>query len=232
MEKSDKEAKNAWPVKSILVAVVVLAFMFMFKREIGQILMRMTSFEIEHGEKGTSVKFTTPIGETLVSNTAPTPEAQAKAGGTELKVESRNAYRLSWPKNGKWTENKELAAPFGLDLYLGYHRNINQFNPNINVVVDKNAGTLKIEEYLRTNQELMRNMGWEISDSRFDEATQSGVQIVRNRNMFGGLYQIQRVILKNGTAYVATASKLEYGDSEDDALYAEMRDILNSFAVT
>jgi hypothetical protein len=62
-----------------------------------------------------------------------------------------------------------------------------------------------------------------------DPATQSGVRVTRHTGVQGMLYQIQRVIVRGGVAFVVTASKLEQADAP--GLYEQMGQILNSFRV-
>lgn len=223
-------------VKWIVGGVIAIVGMVLFKEPLTKLLDRAENVEITTtGVKVSTVK--TPLGETVVSNKGvqpiAVPGATAKPGGPaqpgegfQTTRDSEAGYAISWPANGRWTNETEAARQFGARLVLANRSAaMGSFVPNVNVVVTPDAQGVDVAQYLSQTARTLTSMGWEVSAQQADSATQSGVLVTVNRQM--GTAQIQRVVLRNGVSYVITASRAD-GDTRED-LYAAMGQILNSF---
>lgn len=224
-------------VKWIVGGVIAIVGMVLFKEPLTKLLDRAENVEITTaGVKVSTVK--TPLGDTVVSNKGVQPAAApgaaaAKPGGPaqpgegfQTTRDSEAGFAISWPANGRWTNETEAARQFGARLVLANRGGaMGSFVPNVNVVVTRDAQGVDVAQYLSQTARTLTGMGWEVSAQQADSATQSGVLVTVNRQL--GTAQIQRVVLRNGVSYVITASRAD-GDTRED-LYAAMGQILNSF---
>jgi hypothetical protein len=121
-----------------------------------------------------------------------------------------------------------LAQRTGSSLVLRHTSNYGNFVPNVNVRVEP-VGNASVDEWMQAGNQGMAALGFELVDAQTDPASQSGVRVMRHRDLQGVLYQIQRVVIRNGQAIYVTASMLEQHAAP--GVYAAMGQILNSFSV-
>ncbi len=114
--------------------------------------------------------------------------------------------------------------------FIAYHQGFADFVPNVNVTIEQ-VGSISVQKWMKLGQSALQQLGFTIVQTQFDASSQSGVRVMRHQKIAGVLYQIQRVIIRRGFAYVATASKLEVDNQVFPDLYEEMRQILNSFQI-
>ncbi|RZS58204.1 hypothetical protein [Sphaerotilus mobilis] len=245
-------ARTDWtgPAKWAVIGIVTLAFMAMFKGEIGQLLRGAE--EVSVGGDGVKLKIrtvSTPLGDTVLSSQGqPLSRPAGVAGpGTNngagqppatpapLPSEQQTVFTdpqtgatLAWPRNGLWVREDALAQRTGSALVLRHTSNFGNFMPNVNVRVEP-VGTASVDDWMALGNQGMAAMGFELVSAQTDPATQSGVRVMRHRDVQGVLYQIQRVVIRNGQAIYVTASMLEQHAAP--GVYAAMGAILNSFAV-
>ncbi len=238
--KSEQRSPDQWtgPAKWAVIGVVAITFMVMFKSELGNMLGRAEEVSVS-ADGGVTVKLATvktPLGETVLSNTgaeltqpgaqgkpAPLPES-AMAQYTDPSY----GYSLAWPQNGNWLRDDAIAQQFGAALVVRHRQAYGNFTPNVNVTLEQ-VGGLTVDTWMQAGNATFAAAGFQLVSMQTDPATQSGVRVTRHTGVQGVLYQIQRVIVRNGVAFVVTASKLEQADAP--GLYEQMGQILNSFQV-
>jgi hypothetical protein len=145
--------------------------------------------------------------------------------GEALETHDGGALLLSWPSTGDWRLDPVSTAQLsyaGVKLVLRYRDLIDGFNPNVNVSVET-VGSLSYEEWLEAGNLAFESMGSHVLESKSDPVSQGAVRVVLSPN---GLYQIQRVLIGNGLAYVVTASTMQTGGG---IISHQMLTILNSF---
>ena len=231
------------PVKTIVVAVVVIAFMVIFKRELGGLLERTSDFKIS--AEGVVIKAVvktveTPIGTTEVSVVplAKSPQSSTGVHGTTY-VNTEYAFQISWPNAKDWTPDealgaqlhKKLGLPATVDIPIVILSNtpIDRFRPNINVVVEK-VGDMSIQDYMAATKDSLVAQGWEVLSTSVDPKTRGGVIVFINNTGGERIYQFQRIAMNKGNAYVITASQVPKADLSQ-GLKQGLGDIVNSFRV-
>ncbi len=248
--KGGEAGTNDWtgPAKWAVIGVIALAFMAMFRAEIGQLLRGAE--EVTVGGDGVKLKIrtvSTPLGDTVLSSQGQplsqgAPAAVAQPGATPqpvpanplpseqqtVFVDPQTGATLAWPRNGKWLREDALAERTGSALVLRHVSNFGDFVPNVNLRVEP-VGNAGIDDWMQQGNQGMAALGFELVSAQTDPATQSGVRVMRHRDVQGVLYQIQRVVIRNGLAIYVTASMLEQHAAP--GVYAAMGAILNSFAV-
>lgn len=230
-----------------VIGVVAITFMVLFQDEMKGLLS--STEELSVTTEGVKLKVrtvSTPLGKTVLSDkaapieTAAAPSAAAGAAGPGVSpapagravthwTDPTYGYSISWPAGGNWIKDDALAQQIGVAMIIRYHQSFGNFTPNVNVTIE-NTGPMSVRQWMQIGQPILQQMGWELADMQMDEATNAGVRVMKNPNIPGGLYQIQRVILKNGLAYVVTASKLESDSGAFPDMYQRMGEILNSFS--
>jgi len=227
------------PVKWIMLGVVIITFMLIFKTELGGLLERTSDLKIS--ATGVEIKtLDTPIGQTQVSvvPVAPTPQATTGVQNTTY-TNTEYGFQISWPNNRDWTPDETIGRQFlgnmnmpaTVDIPFAVISNniVDNFRPNVNVVVEK-VGQMPIQQYLSLSEQSLRQQGWKVLSSSVDPRTNGGVIVLIN-NMFGqDLYQFQRYAMGNGNAYVVTASQVPQGDLSQ-GLKDDLASIINSFRV-
>lgn len=227
------------PVKWIVIGVVIIAFMLIFKSELGGLLERTTDVKIT--TSGVEIKtLDTPIGQTQVSVVPVSPEPQATTGiRNTTYTDTQYGFQISWPNNREWTADQDIgrqllgnmALPATVDIPIAIISNnvVDNFRPNVNVVVEK-VGQMGIEEYIELSKQTLRAQGWQLLSSSVDSATNGGVIVLINNSFGQDLYQFQRYAMGNGNAYVVTASQVPQGDLTQ-GLKDDLSSIINSFRV-
>jgi hypothetical protein len=226
------------PAKWVVIGVVAITFMVMFRSELASLLGRAEEVNVS-ADSGVTLKLrtvATPLGETVLSNTG-TELTQPNAQGKPVPLpESALAqytdplygYSLAWPQNGNWQRDDSLTQGYGPALVLRHRQSHGNFTPNVNVTMEQ-VGGVTIDDWMRAGNASLAAAGFQLVSLETDPATQSGVRVMRHTGVDGVLYQIQRVVLHNGVAFVVTASKLEQIDAP--GVYEQLRQILNSFRV-
>lgn len=118
---------------------------------------------------------------------------------------SDKGYTIEIPDNGDWKFNSAVAREFESDLIIQYKQPIDNFTPNVNIIVIENSG-FSITDVIRINERNFRNIGFENVRSEIDEGENSGY--ITYENYFSGLrlQKIQRYLVGKDYAYLATAS--------------------------
>jgi hypothetical protein len=225
--------RKAAMTKWIVFGVVIIVFMFLFRGQIEKILDRTEQISIT--KDGLEIKtVSTPLGQTVLSNEAAGINDESEQPVSQSYVDNDFGFEIDWPQNGSWTPDPAtaltLSQTYGttFPLYLAFHQSIDGFVPNINIIVGSTEGQSMID-WLENENATLVQAGWEIVSSQIDEQTQSGVRVISNKNMFGGLYQVQRFLFRGDFAYVVTASKLMNDNNTFPHLYNDMLYIINSF---
>ncbi len=248
-------ARADWtgPAKWAVIGIVALAFMAMFRNEIGQLLRGAE--EVSVGGDGVKLKIrtvSTPLGETVLSSQGqplklPAPAVARPADGTAagdgpasgviapqvttaqvVFTEAGTGATLAWPGNGMWQRDAPTEKLSGAALVLRHRSNVGNFIPNVAMTVEA-VGNFTVDDWMQMGNSGMALLGYELVSAQTDPATQSGVRVMRHRDVQGVLYQIQRVVIRNGQAVYVTASMLEQHAAP--GVYAAMGAILNSFAL-
>jgi len=241
----DKPASGAakLPVKWIVLGVVAIAFMLIFRSQLGGLLERTSDLKIT--TEGVVLKaevktVETPLGKTEVSAVpvVKTPQTITGVRGTTY-VDMERGFQISWPNDRDWTADqnvgkqllRQMGAPATVDIPIAILSNtlVDNFRPNVNVVVEK-VGQTSIQDYVALNKQNLVAQGWEVLSASVDPETRGGV-IVLISNMSGTkLYQFQRYAVNNGNAYVVTASQIPQSNL-NQGLKQDLADIINSFRI-
>lgn len=243
---SSSTGRTDWgaAAKWVAVGVVAIVFLVLFRDELKG-LIRDTK-EVEITKTGVSLKTVrTPLGDTVLSDRgavltpvglAPIPQAAAGAkpppalAGRETFTDPDHGFSISWPGNGEWSRNDAMRDQMGmgtmLRLLVHYREPYAQFTPNVNIVAEP-VGDLGIDAVMQRSAQGLTSLGWQVREQQVDAPTASGVLVVFNPAMSGGLFQVQRIVVRNRTAFYITASKLESDPRPEP--YAQMGEILNSF---
>lgn len=224
-------------LKWVVIGVIVLAFLGLFRAEISRFLDRIGSIEVEKGKIEIRT-VQTPLGRTEVSSVTITPAEALVPGvhGTTY-VSDRYGFQISWPDNAHWTADENVGTTLlkqlggvslaAVPIVILDNELVGNFRPNVNVVVEP-VGSVSIHQAVDPLVTRMGQSGWQVLSSEVDEATQSALVVVLNPN-FGGLYQIQRLVMASGRLFTVTASQLPPADQLGTRLRADLLSILNSF---
>jgi hypothetical protein len=216
-------------LKWIIVGVLGITFMFLFRGELSEMLNKAEKVTI--GPEGVSIQtktIQTPLGETIVSG-PPTMETAGIQPGTAPDFQSPRGYAINWPQDGSWSSHPDLATAMNVELVIGYNRSWGDYVPNVNVTIE-NAGTPSIREWLTMSNPKIELYGFSVISSEVDESNNAGVRVVKGF-MFGyEANMIQRIIINQGLAYVATATR-PVSLNADPQLWQDLNDILNSFRI-
>lgn len=234
---------KTFPVKWIVLGVVAIAFMLIFKSELGGLLERTEEFKITP-TGGLEIKtktVETPIGETEVSVVPVAPAPQARTGiQNSTYINTEFGFQISWPNNVDWradenfgrTMLESMGFPPSVEIPITIFSNnvVDGITPNINVTVER-IGQMSIGEYMAATEQNYAMMDVEIVSSSVDPATDGGVVVAMNY-MFGEpLYQFQKIAIANGYAYIITATQVPKGDTLTQGLKQDLASIINSFRV-
>ncbi len=242
MANEESKNKNDWAssVKWIVIGVITLTVVFLFKKEISQLLGRADTIEIS--DKGLKIKTVqTVLGNAEVSNVTVKNTAIAGDGIQDTSfISRRHMFQISWPHSGNWIANttmskalmQQMGFPSTVDMPLIIMKNevSGNFRPNVNVVVES-IGTMTTTEYMNRSVQILQQQGWRILTKDIDEDTHGGFISFFNNNLGYTLFQFQRYAIANGKAYIITASQLPPQDSFSQSLRQELLSILNSFRV-
>ncbi len=216
-------------LKWIVVGLLGIVFMVIFRSDISDLFKNAE--EVSFGPDGVkiSTKTTqTPLGATIVSG-PPTLETVGSILQSSAQYQNPNGYSISWPQDGSWSSHPELAQSFGADLVIAYNRTWGDYVPNVNITIEASP-TNSIRQWMQMSNPVVSSMGFTVTDVTFDEASRSGVRVMRGNFLGFEADSIQRIILDQGRAYVATATR-PISLSADPQLWEHLRYILNSFRV-
>lgn len=229
-DDNNKNAFSAAHLRWVVIGVLGLAFMLIFKDDVSHVLKGVEKVSIKSDGITIETKTVeTPLGKTIVSG-PPTIETAGITQQTAPSYSSAQGYSINWPQDGSWTSRPDMASNFNLDLAIAYNRSWGDFVPNVNVTIEPSP-TDSIQEWINMSNPLFEQLGFTVTDVQLDAASSSGVRVI-NGNFFGTeTNQIQRIILSNGRAYIATATR-PTNLVADEALWRDLNNILNSFRVT
>lgn len=229
MSDDTKNTFSPAHLRWIIIGILGIAFMFLFKDDISHILKGVEKVSINEG--GITIEtrtVDTPLGKTIVSG-PPTLETAGITAQTAPSYSSAQGYQINWPQDGSWSSRPDMANNYNLDLAIAYNNSWGNFVPNVNVTIEPSP-TSSIQEWIDMSNPMFESLGFEVSDVVLDEASSSGVRVIHG-NFFGtDTNQIQRIILSNGRAYIATATR-PTSLVADEALWRDLNNILNSFRV-
>lgn len=213
----------------VVIGVLGITFMVIFKDEVSHMLKGVEKVSI--GADGITIEtrtVQTPLGKTIISG-PPTVETAGITQQTAASFQSPQGYSLNWPQDGSWSSKPDLARSLNLDLAIAYNRSWGDFIPNVNVTIEPSA-TMSIQQWIDNSNPLFEALGFSVADVHVDTASRSGVRVIRG--YFYGMETdtIQRIILGNGRAYIATATR-PTSLIADETLWRDMNNILNSFRI-
>lgn len=226
----------SWPV---IILIVVL----FFRDEIRALLK---------GEK--IEKIETPFGKIKFSKIVDTPLGKMELSGLAVKTNTvgltvldgiqetyvGDNFLISWPSNS-WSNNEEdraslqkslLSSTQKLSIVIMKNEKIDNFNPNINVIVDF-VGNLSISHYIDQTIKQMEKFGSTVMEPpQIYEDLHAGFIHLHNDKLLPSipLRQFQKTIIVSGRAYVVTASIAHNTIIAGNInISKELMDILNSF---
>jgi hypothetical protein len=227
---SQKSGLSSSQLKWIVIGVLGIFFMLMFREQIANLLDN--SQEVKIGQEGISVvtkTVDTPFGETIVSG-PPTPETAGITPQALPDYQSPKGYLINWPQDGLWVSMPDFAQTLGVDYAVVYAPAIGkQFAPNVTVITQPSQG-MSIQQIMQSLQNDVSEMDLQVVDVQIDDVNKSGV-ITVSGNLWGvQIDGVQRIILHQGYAYIATAM-LPIALRGDTAVTQGINQILNSFRV-
>ena len=234
-EKSAAD-KTTGVVRWVVIGVLGLAFMLLFRAPITEFLGRASSVKIS--KEGVEIKSAdTPLGKTQVSMVeGPAPQQNGIQGTTY--VSQQYKFKISWPDNVHWSASEtwgeqlrqRLAMPPTVHMPIAIVQAgaTGSFAPNVNVVVEE-VGFLTIQQYTESARTGLLQQGWAVRSMNFDPATQSALLVLQRDFGTGDVYQFQRIAVRDGRAYVVTASNLPPSNALTPTLRSDLNGILNSF---
>ncbi|MHC5066541.1 MAG: hypothetical protein ACYTG5_21505 [Planctomycetota bacterium] len=223
------EGLTAKHLRWIVVGVLGIAFMILFREELSDLIKGAEKVEI--GPDGISITTrttTTPLGETIVSG-PPTRDTAGIRPQTPPSYRSPKGFAINWPQDGSWTSHPQFARMIGTEIAIAYNRTWGSFVPNVNVTIEPSLG-LSIKEWLTVSNSKLQMHGFSLESCEVDERANSAVRIVRGGYSGMTADLIQRVILHEGRAYIATAAR-PLQVAADPQLWRDLNQILNSFRV-
>jgi ActR/RegA family two-component response regulator len=124
----------------------------------------------------------------------------------------------------------DFAQTLGVDYAVVYAPAIGkQFAPNVTVITQPSQG-MSIQQIMQSLQNDVSEMDLQVVDVQIDDVNKSGV-ITVSGNLWGvQIDGVQRIILHQGYAYIATAM-LPIALRGDTAVTQGINQILNSFRV-
>lgn len=216
-------------LKWIVLAFLGVTFMIIFKNEISEKIKGPG--EISIGPSGISITtktIETPLGQTIISG-PPTIETAGITKDTPPNYQSPKGYLINWPQDGSWQSRPDMAKMLNLDMIIAYDRSWGEYVPNVNVTIEPST-TSSIRQWLDRSNQMLPLMGFNVINEELDIPSKSAVRIVHG-NFFGlEADAIQRVILNQGLAYIATATRPRNFHT-DPKLWQDLNNILNSFRV-
>ena len=238
--ESSPKAGGAAYIKWVVLGVIALAFMALFQKELGRLLDRTSDLSIT--SSGIQIKTVdTPLGKADVSAVV-VKESEAPATGIQGTRYTSRQYKLqiSWPDASKWSASEstgqalakqlELPPTISIPIVILHNEVVSNFRPNVNVVVEK-VGSMPIREYIDATVQGVSKMGWHVLSTSVDPATNAGFVVLLNKSFGSDIYQVQRIVMAHGNAYVVTASQLP----PDNVMSAQLREdllaIINSFRI-
>lgn len=224
----------SWP--TILLVIILI-----FRRHIIQLMndlnKRLTEANLEISKFKLSLKTTkTPIGETDVSVQETKPTKDINEGIFCTYTSSQYKFKISWPKG--WIANIDLdqatisqfniPPPMNIPIIITKTDRIGDFRPNINITVE-DCSNITVDQYMHISTQKMKELGWKIYSSEIDENSHSGLLVYSQVGPLGRIFQFARMVLRNGLAFVVTASELPSEEQLTAQTSEELLNILNSF---
>jgi hypothetical protein len=242
MENNESSGKksplvDSASVKWIVLGVVVLTALFLFKDELKSFIRE--SEEIGISSSGITLKKTkTILGESAVSVATVEAKNAKQDGVSGNSFTSReHKFAIDWParswypdlESGKYYLG-QIGNPPGLmmPIFIMSETAIQNFKPNVNVVVE-NSNISKVRDYVELSNKQLVSQGSEIESVDVDEETNSALVVMYSNYNGQQLYQFQRIVVKQGKAYVITATGLPPVDLLNQSVKEELNSILNSF---
>ncbi len=223
----------SWPV-------VVLILLLFFRKPIGtyipQLFQRLRKMEVGSNkfEFTEPVTTETPVGATNVSNT-PLREQEVFIDGFQCSYANRQYhFQISWPAS-HWSPDTSIQTELSgkipnseFPILIRRDEAVGGFTPNVNVMIQW-VGVMTIRGYMELSQKQAVEHKWIIFSSQTDETTGAGLLVFLNTDNEQKVYQIARVAVANGMAYVVTASDFPVDNQLSETIRGELVSILNSF---
>lgn len=216
-------------LKWIVIALLGITFMIIFKDDLSKKIKEHG--EVKIGLEGISIttKTTeTPLGEIIISG-PPTIQTAGITKYTLPNYQSSKGYLINWPQDGSWQSRPDMAQMLNLDFTIAYNRSWGEFVPNVNVTIESSS-TSSIRQWLDMSNQMLSLLGFNVISEKLDTTSKSAVRIIHGNFLGVEADAIQRVILNQGRAYIATATRPRNFNA-DPKLWQDLNNILNSFRV-
>ncbi len=224
----------SWPT---IFLVILLIFRKLIIKLICDLNNRITEANIEFSKFKLSLKTAkTPIGETDVSVIEKKVTQDIREGILCSYTSAQYKFKISWPAG--WIADIDLdqttlsrlnlPPSINIPILITKKEKIGEFLPNINITVE-DCAIMTIDQYMHLSTQKMKELGWNIYLSKIDEKTHSGLLVYLNNGPFGRVFQFARMVIRNGLAFVVTASNLPSEEQLSVQTSEELLSILNSF---
>lgn len=223
--------------KWLVIGAVAITALFIFKDELKKFIG--SADEIIVSKEGVILRKTkTKIGELNYSAEAVNTNRGEDGINGNVFTSLKYKFTISIPNSTDWYINNNVQRSLldqagvprnaEVPVILMRSKPINQFAPNVNVVVMP-VGSMNISQYAQQYEDNIHRSGAELISKNIDNATQ-GALFVYYSNMFGKqLYQFARIAVRNGNVYEVTATGLPPVDEVNDSVKHELASMLNSF---
>ncbi|MFH2045991.1 MAG: hypothetical protein ABIK92_12685 [Pseudomonadota bacterium] len=231
------EVITSWPIILLIIFII-------FRKPIiilfDDLSARLTDAEIGVGKFKFSSKTTkTPIGDTEISVREKKAARDIDEGIICKYTSAQYKFQISWP-NGKWVANNSLnqatlnqhgiPSSVNVPILITKTEKVGDFVPNVNIIVE-DCAAMTTDQYMHLSTQKMKVLGWEVYLSKIDANTSSGLIVYSQISPIGRVFQFAKIILRNGLAFVVTASQLPTEEGLTTQTREELLYILNSFSL-
>ncbi|MBI5572039.1 MAG: hypothetical protein HY914_19000 [Desulfomonile tiedjei] len=173
-----------------------------------------------------------PLGEVVVScSVADLRDYGGEGNRDGLYVTRKYGFVISYPSGSGWELIDSPKIPemhYEVPVFILSTQVIDGFRAHISVFVARLQDDMPISAYMDTSMLYLKNSGRTIVASRTDDATSSGYIESIGSEQGKEISTIQRLGIRNRTAYIVTANMLP-GDATSAKTKKDLGDILNSF---
>jgi hypothetical protein len=175
-----------------------------------------------------------PLGEVSVSCKAADSRDYGVQGIKDgLYVSRKYGFVISYPSGAGWELIESPKIPdmhYEVPVFILSTQVIDGFRAHVSVFVARLQEDIPMSAYMETSLLYLRKSGRTIIVSKIDEATAGGFIESIGNEQGKEISTIQRLGIRNRTAYIVTANLLP-GDATSAKTKKDLGDILNSFTV-
>jgi len=175
-----------------------------------------------------------PLGEVSVSCRAEDSRDYSDQGTKDgLYVSKKYGFVISYPRGAGWELNESPKIPdmhYEVPVFILSTQIIDGFRAHASVFVARLEEDMPMSAYMETSLQYLRKSGRTIVASKIDEATAGGFIESIGKEQGKEISTIQRLGIRNRTAYIVTANLLP-GDATSAKTKKDLGDILNSFTI-